>query len=71
RSQLARDLAQGAGFADAFARSFVADKYGQATTHWEKLATRVARGVGNPCPLLMIGLPVGCVRDYSAAMPEL
>ena len=57
-------------FARAFARSFVADKYGQATTHWEKLATRVARGVGNPCPLVLIGLPVGVVTDYSAATPE-
>lgn len=58
-------------FARAFAQSFVADKYGQATTHWEKLAARVARGVGNPCPLLLIGLPVGVVRDYSAATLEL
>lgn len=57
-------------FAEAFAQSFVSDKYGQATTHWEKLAARVARGVGNPCPLLLIGLPVGVVKDYSAATPE-
>lgn len=58
-------------FADAFARSFVSDKYGMATTHWAKLMERIARGVGNPCPLLLIGLPVSVVADYSAARPEL
>lgn len=44
-------------FADAFSRNFVSSKFGQATTHWSKLRTRVDRGVGNPCPLLLIGLP--------------
>lgn len=53
----------GADFPRAFARSFVADKYGQASTHWDKLETRVARGVGNPCPLLLVGLPLGAVVD--------
>jgi hypothetical protein len=36
---------------------FVADKFGEATTHWRKLEDRVHRGVGNPCPLVLIGLP--------------
>jgi hypothetical protein len=58
-------------FADAFAQSFVADKYGAATTHWAKLHDRITRGVGNPCPLLLIGLPLASVYDYSAASPEL
>lgn len=58
-------------FADAFAQSFVADKFGSATTHWEKLEDRIKRGVGNPCPLLLIGLPLSAVSDYSAARPEL
>lgn len=40
---------------------FVNDKYGMATTHWNKLRARVARGVGNPCPLVLIGLPPGIV----------
>ncbi len=44
-------------FAAGWARSFVADKFGEATTHWSKLESRVARGVGNPCPLLLIGIP--------------
>lgn len=58
-------------FAEAFAQSFVADKYGAATTHWAKLEDRVLRGVGNPCPLLLLGLPLSAVQDYSAANPEL
>lgn len=44
-------------FATAWTDSFVSDKYGEATTHWKKLMDRIARGVGNPCPLLLIGLP--------------
>jgi hypothetical protein len=50
-------------FAEAFARQFVADKFGQATTHWAKLEDRIHRGVGNPCPLLLIGLPVGVIAE--------
>lgn len=71
REAVARAMAAGAGFAQAFARSFVADKFGAATTHWAKLADRVARGVGNPCPLLLIGLPASVVVPYSAATEEL
>lgn len=44
-------------FAKGWAHVFVADKFGEATTHWRKLEDRVHRGVGNPCPLLLIGLP--------------
>jgi len=29
--------------------------------HWRKLEDRVRRGVGNPCPLLLIGLPASIV----------
>lgn len=42
---------------ESFVSKFVADKFGEATTHWRKLEDRVQRGVGNPCPLLLIGLP--------------
>jgi hypothetical protein len=49
-------------FAAAWTDSFVSDKYGEATTHWKKLMARIARGVGNPCPLLLIGLPASVVR---------
>lgn len=42
---------------ESFVSKFVADKFGEATTHWRKLEERVHRGVGNPCPLVLIGLP--------------
>ncbi|MDD9745547.1 hypothetical protein PVW49_16420, partial [Marinovum sp. PR37] len=42
----------------AFAKAFVADKFGTASTHWDKLQDRVRRGVGNPCPLILIGIGV-------------
>ncbi len=48
-------------FAEAWAAAFVQDKFGAATTHWRKLEDRVKRGVGNPCPLLLIGLPASLV----------
>lgn len=51
----------GVTFHEAWSSSFVADKFGAATTHWEKLADRVARGVGNPCPLVLIGMPSSIV----------
>lgn len=44
-------------FREAFANKFVGDKFGEATTHWRKLEDRISRGVGNPCPLVTIGLP--------------
>lgn len=44
-------------FAKGWAHVFVSDKFGEATTHWRKLEDRVRRGVGNPCPLLLIGIP--------------
>ncbi len=57
RQQIDGDVARGTPFATAWARKFTADKFGAATTHWAKLQSRVDRGVGNPCPLLLIGLP--------------
>ena len=48
-------------FATAWSDNFVSDKFGEATTHWRKLMDRVSRGVGNPCPLLLIGLPASIV----------
>lgn len=44
-------------FREAWTSQFVSDKFGVATTHWAKLDDRVKRGVGNPCPLLLIGIP--------------
>ena len=61
RAQIEADLAREISFPKAWARKFTADKFGQATTHWSKLQDRVARGVGNPCPLILIGLPASII----------
>jgi Restriction endonuclease BglII len=58
-------------FADAWTDNFVSNKYGQATTHWSKLMDRVQRGVGNPCPLMLIGLPASMIRFDTAAVDAL
>lgn len=52
-------------FAAAATQIFVSDKFGEATTHWRKLEDRVQRGVGNPCPLLLIGLPPSIITFAS------
>jgi hypothetical protein len=51
----------GLTFREAWSKSFVQDKFGQATTHWKKLDDRLRRGVGNPCPLVLVGLPASVV----------
>lgn len=61
QAAVADQVERGSDFATAWARHFVRDKYGAATTHWRKLQDRVRRGVGNPCPLLLIGLPASIV----------
>lgn len=48
-------------FRQAWVEAFVSDKFGEATTHWRKLRDRVLRGVGNPCPLVLIGIPSSAV----------
>lgn len=48
-------------FRQAWVDHFVGDKFGASTTHWGKLEDRVKRGVGNPCPLVLIGLPASIV----------
>lgn len=51
-----------ATFVSAWSKVMVADKFGAATTHWDKLQVRVQRGVGNPCPMVLIGIPSSVVR---------
>lgn len=51
-----------ASFHAGWAHAFVSDKFGEATTHWRKLDDRVRRGVGNPCPLVLIGIPKNIVK---------
>ena len=58
-------------FADAWTDNFVSNKFGQATTHWAKLRHRVERGVGNPCPLLLIGLPASMISFDAAPVEQL
>ena len=59
-------------FRSAFTDKFVADKFGEATTHWRKLEDRINRGVGNPCPLLLVGLPTAIVtfEEGQSALAE-
>lgn len=54
-------------FETAFTDKFVSDKFGEATTHWRKLEDRVHRGVGNPCPLVLIGLPASIITFGSGS----
>lgn len=54
-------LNAGGVFADEWAKVFVRDKFGAATTHWAKLQDRIKRGVGNPCPLLLVGIPAAVI----------
>ena len=64
RNDIERRMKSGdISFAQAWVSSFVSDKFGEATTHWSKLDDRVRRGVGNPCPLLLIGIPISVVRQ--------
>ena len=58
-------------FQTAWTENFVANKYGQATTHWVKLKDRLDRGVGNPCPLLLIGMPKSIVTFDKALIETL
>ena len=57
KKQIQKDLDRQVPFAQAWSRKFASDKFGMATTHWSKLQDRVHRGVGNPCPLVLVGLP--------------
>ena len=57
-------------FPDAWTHSFVSDKFGAATTHWRKLMDRIHRGVGNPCPLLLVGMPASLVSFDPTAVLE-
>lgn len=59
RKAIRRRLA-GSDFTTAVSH-VLAGKYGESTTHWTKLKARIARGVGNPCPLLLVGLRASCV----------
>jgi len=57
-------------FPEAWMQNFVSNKFGAAQTHWKKLIDRVDRGVGNPCPLLLIGMPASIVTFDPHAIIE-
>lgn len=57
RTNIDRASMSKGSFHEGWAHAFVSDKFGEATTHWRKLEDRVRRGVGNPCPLVLIGIP--------------
>jgi hypothetical protein len=42
--------------AKIISKKIYSSKYGATTTHMEKLLLRINRGVGNPCPLILIGI---------------
>jgi hypothetical protein len=67
RSAISVRSGRGTTFGEAWADLFVSDKYGAATTHWSKLQARVQRGVGNPCPLVLVGLPDAIVTFGESA----
>jgi hypothetical protein len=68
RKNIMDRVARTGDFRQAWVDAFTSDKFGEATTHWRKLQDRVLRGVGNPCPLVLIGIPSSVVTfDYSAA----
>jgi hypothetical protein len=62
RTLIERQAASLGSFSAGWAKAFVSDKFGEATTHWNKLQARIDRGVGNPCPLILIGIPAVVVR---------
>jgi hypothetical protein len=66
RQRVLVEKAEGS-FAEGWSKVFVGDKFGQATTHWAKLEQRLKRGVGNPCPLLLVGIPAASITQ---AEPE-
>jgi hypothetical protein len=68
RTDLERRVNRSKDFAGAWASVFTASKFGEATTHWKKLMDRVSRGVGSPCPLLLIGFPIEIVK-FDARSP--
>ena len=57
RELIEKAVVKRGSFEAGWSRVFVADKFADSTTHWKKLEDRVRRGVGNPCPLLLVGIP--------------
>ena len=54
-------MERGLPFREVWLRRFVVSKYASTTTHWAQLKNRLDRGIGNPCPMLLIGLPASII----------
>lgn len=61
KALIAKEVEKAGNFAKGWATVFTHDKFAESTTHWRKLEERVKRGVGNPCPLVLIGIPADIV----------
>ena len=48
---------------DKIAKKIYTSKYGSTTTHMGKLLLRIDRGVGNPCPFVLIGIGKESLKD--------
>ncbi len=55
-------------FGKAWAIRLVADKFASSTTHWNKLVDRLNRGVGSPCPIVAIGIPIDVVESTTPTL---
>ena len=63
RNQIAKKLGQSNdSFSRVWSKIFVQSKFGTSTTHWDKLMDRFERGVGSPCPVIAIGIPISRVK---------
>lgn len=47
---------------------YPASKYGESTTHWNKLTPMIDMGAGGECPLLCIGIEPEAVRNWPLAL---
>lgn len=61
--QRRRVRSTGDDFSSEWSRMFVQDKFGSSTTHWGKLQDRIGRGVGSPCPLVLLGIPDKVIHE--------
>lgn len=71
RTDIQSRIARGSALGEAAAHVLFMNKYGAATTHWQKLIDRVdGRLLGNPCPLLLIGIEPDRVGANRPEVPD-
>lgn len=56
REAIKKKVKNGDSLVEATAKVLYSNKFGTSTTHWDKLIERIDRGLGNPCPLVLIGI---------------